>query len=150
MAKVTKKDIYKSNDTGDINIVEEPYIAWDLPDAALRISRGLSVDILVTLQARLQLSNLELSDLLMISPRTLDRRKKEKTLPSDESERSYRIARLTDLARQIFGSTEDAAAWFKRPNYALDNQKPIDLVKTEPGARLVERTLGQIRHGITV
>lgn len=150
MVKNYEYETHDYSEISDSNIAEEPYIAWGLPDAALRISRGLSTDILATLQARLRLSNLELSDLLMISPRTLDRRKNEKTLPSDESERSYRIARLTDLARQIFGSTEEAAAWFKTSNYALDNQKPIELVKTEPGARLVERTLGQIRHGITV
>jgi len=130
--------------------VEEPYIAWDLSKAASLIGSGLSTQVLHTIQHRLGLSNLELSDLLMVSPRTLDRRKKEDILPTDESERSYRIARLTDMAADVTGSMEKASLWFKRPNYALGNKKPIDLMKTEPGARLVERTLNQIRHGITV
>ncbi len=129
---------------------EEPYIAWDLPKASAKISSGLATDILSIIQDRLGISNKDLSELLLISPRTLDRRKKEAILPADESERSFRIARLTDLASEIFGSMEKASVWFKQPNFALGNKTPIELVKTEPGARLVERTLHQIRHGITV
>lgn len=129
---------------------EEPYIAWDLPKAASMVSSGISTEILKTIQERLGLSNIELSDLLMVSPRTLDRRKKEATLPADESERSYRIARLTDLASEVTGSGKKASEWFKKPNFALGNKTPLDLMQTEPGARLVERTLNQIRHGITV
>lgn len=130
--------------------VEEPYISWDLSKAAQIINSGLLTEVLQTIQERLSISNLELATLLMISPRTLDRRKKEDLLPADESERSYRIARLTDLAAEVLGSMDDASAWFKRPNYALGNQKPIDMMKTEPGARLVERTLHQIEHGMPV
>ncbi|MDZ7719308.1 MAG: antitoxin Xre/MbcA/ParS toxin-binding domain-containing protein [Balneolaceae bacterium] len=132
------------------NKVEEPYVAWDLSTAAANIRNGLATDILKTIQTRLNISKKELSQLLTISPRTIDRRRKEAVLPADESERSYRIARLTDLAAGVFGNMEKASKWFKEPNYALGNQKPIELMKTEPGARLVERTLHQIDHGITV
>ncbi len=129
---------------------EETYIAWDLSKAASLVNAGLSTKIIGTIQKRLGLSNAELSELLLVSPRTLDRRKKEATLPADESERSYRIARLTELAAEITGSMEKASEWFKEPNFALGNKKPLELIKTEPGARLVERTLHQIEHGITV
>ncbi|MCC5906247.1 MAG: DUF2384 domain-containing protein [Balneolaceae bacterium] len=132
------------------SLVEEPYIAWDLTKASAKISSGLATGILSIIQDRLGISNKDLSELLLISPRTLDRRKKEAILPADESERSFRIARLTDLASEIFGSMEKASVWFKEPNFALGNKTPIELVKTEPGARLVERTLHQIGHGITV
>jgi len=132
------------------NKAEEPYVAWDLSKAASMVSSGLPTEILKTIQARLGLSNIELSDLLMVSPRTLDRRKKEATLPADESERSYRIARLTELASELTGSGEKASQWFKKPNFALGNKTPLEMMQTEPGARLVERTLNQIRHGITV
>ncbi|MEX2574921.1 MAG: antitoxin Xre/MbcA/ParS toxin-binding domain-containing protein [Balneolaceae bacterium] len=149
MTKKNSRYNYKSPEAKDRNIINEPYIAWDLPEAASKISYGLSTDVLNTIRRRLLLSNRELADILMISPRTLDRRKKEEKLPPDESERSYRIVRLTDLAIEILGTMDRSATWFKQPNYTLDNQKPVELVKTEPGARLVERTLGQIRHGIT-
>lgn len=138
------------HESGNENRVEEPYIAWDLPKASARISRGLATDIILIIQERLSVSNKDLSELLLISPRTLDRRKKEAVLPADESERTFRIARLTDLAADVLGSMEKASTWFKTSNFALGNKKPIELIKTEPGARLVERTLNQIRHGMPV
>lgn len=134
----------------DENIVSEPYIAWDLQTAASKISEGLGSGILATIQSRLHLSNQQLSDLILVSTRTLDRRKKEKKLPPDESERSYRIARLTERAYQVFGESEKVASWFSEPNFALGNKTPLELAKTEPGALLIEQLLGRIEHGITV
>ena len=152
MANQDKNQIaYPNHESeGNNSQAKEPYIAWDLSKAVANIRQGLATGILETIQTRLDISRIELSQLLMISPRTLDRRRKETVLPADESERSYRIARLTDLAAQVFGSMEKASTWFKQPNYALGNEKPIDIIQTEPGARLVERTLQQIQHGITV
>lgn len=34
--------------------------------------------------------------------------------------------------------------------YALGNKTPLELAKTEPGAKLIEQVLGRIEHGITV
>lgn len=138
------------SESKDENIVSEPYVAWDLDTAASKIAKGLATSILVTIQSRLQISNSQLSELMMVSTRTLDRRKKENSLPPDESERSYRIARLTDRAYQVFEDPDKVARWFSEPNYALGNKKPLDLARTEPGARLVEQLLGRIEHGITV
>lgn len=134
----------------DENILSEPYIAWDLETAASKISEGLGAGILATIQSRLHLSKQQLSDLILVSTRTLDRRKKEKKLPPDESERSYRIARLTDRAYQVFGESEKVAIWFSERNFALGNKTPLELANTEPGARLIEQLLGRIEHGITV
>ncbi len=149
MSEVTKYSGYPTQQKDD-NIVSEPYVAWDLDKAASKIAKGLASSILATIQARLKISNNQLSDLMMVSPRTLDRRKKEASLPPDESERGYRIARLTDLAYQVFEDPDKVARWFSEPNFALGNRKPLDLARTEPGARLVEQLLGRIEHGITV
>ncbi len=142
--------LFRTQEKKRSNKAEESFIAWDLSKAAANIQNGLASDILQTIQTRLDISRMELSTLLMISPRTLDRRRKEDVLPPDESERSYRIARLTDLASDVFGSMEKASIWFKQSNYALGNKKPIDIIQTERSARLVERTLQQIQHGIIV
>lgn len=149
MSRINKKPDYPV-ENNDSNIISEPYIAWDLDTAATKIGKGLATTILKTIQVRLQISNSQLSDLMMVSPRTLDRRKKEESLPPDESERSYRIARLTDRAYQVFEDPKKVARWFSESNYALGNKKPLDLAKTEPGARLIEQLLGRIEHGITV
>lgn len=147
-----KKDQTYPKRTGEEHSfkAEEPFISWDLAKAASVVHTGIHTTILQTIQNRLNISRLELSELLLVSPRTLDRRKKEELLPADESERSYRVARLTDLAAEVTGSMEKASEWFKKSNYALGNKTPLEMMRTEPGARLVERTLNQIRHGIPV
>ena len=128
----------------------EAYASWDLPTAARRVSEGLSPDALNVVQDRLDLSNAELAHVVHISPRTLTRRKKEERLSPDESERVYRVARLIEIAARVLGSEDEAREWMKEPNYALGEQVPLEVARTEPGAELVERLLGQIEHGITV
>jgi putative toxin-antitoxin system antitoxin component (TIGR02293 family) len=127
----------------------EGYASWDLHTAASRVSEGLSVEVLDTIQRRLALTNSELAHVVLISPRTLTRRKKEQRLRPDESERAYRVARLTEIAGQVLRSEDEAKAWMKEPNYALGEETPLEMARTEPGATLVERLLVQIEHGIT-
>lgn len=125
------------------------YSTWDLSTAAHRVSEGLPTGSLDTVQTRLELSNKELAEVVLISPRTLTRRKKEKTLPPDESERVYRINRLVEIAADVLGGQVEAREWMKEPNFALGDEVPLSLAKTEPGAQLVERVLHQIEHGIS-
>lgn len=151
--KATRKGI--ANDRGKgkvatkhVALKGKRYSAWDLSTAAHHISAGLPTGSLDTVQERLELSNKELSDVVLISPRTLTRRKKEKTLPPDESERVYRINRLVEIAAGILGGPVEARDWLKEPNFALGDEVPLSLARTEPGAQLVERVLHQIEHGI--
>jgi putative toxin-antitoxin system antitoxin component (TIGR02293 family) len=83
-----------------------------------------------------------------ISKRTLSRRKGEKKLNSEESDLMARVARLSGFAVEVFGSKEKAYKWMRTPNKALRNNLPLNLLKTDLGARLVETILGRIDHGI--
>lgn len=96
----------------------------------------------------LELSNQELAHVVLISPRTLTRRRKEDRLPPDESERVYRVARLVEVASSVLGGEEEARSWMKESNYSLGDVTPLEYARTEPGAELVERVLRQIEHGI--
>jgi len=101
-------------------------------------------------QEQMKLSNAEFAQIISVSPRTLARRRTEERLPPEESERVYRVGRLFQLAAAILGNSEEAIGWLREPNFALDHKIPIDLIRTEPGAELVERVLHQIEYGITV
>ena len=124
---------------------------WDLPTAALRVEEGLAPATLDSLQDTLALSSRELADVLLLSPRTLSRRRKAgERLPPDESERTYRLGRLAELAARTLGGPEAARDWMREPNFALGDARPLDLARTEPGARLVERLLATSEHGMPV
>ncbi|TVQ16085.1 MAG: DUF2384 domain-containing protein [Balneolaceae bacterium] len=131
-------------------MVREPYAVWELTTAAHRIAYGLPSAVLESIRDELELTLEELSTLVAIPVRTLARRKKERVLAADESERAYRIGRLIDIATGVLGDLEEARTWVKEPNFALGGETPLSYMNTEPGARLVERQLFQIAHGITV
>ena len=93
------------------------------------------------------LSLKELAGSLDLSPRSLQRRRREGRLARHESDRLYRLARIIALAKYYLGDDAAAMRWLKRPNRALGNSSPLDLVDTEPGARSVEDVLGRIAYG---
>jgi putative toxin-antitoxin system antitoxin component (TIGR02293 family) len=89
----------------------------------------------------------ELAASLDLSPRSLQRRRREGRLARYESDRLYRLARIVALAKHYLGDEDKATRWLKRPNRALGGQVPLALIDTEPGARVVENILGRIAYG---
>lgn len=86
---------------------------------------------------------------LVIPRRTFDRRREEKQpLTVAESDRLLRAVRVVVRAIEALGSPEKARAWLRSPNRALRGEEPMALLKTDIGARMVERTLGRLEHGV--
>ena len=114
-------------------------------DAAIREGFPQKVVTEVMHSADLTLKELALS--LDLSPRSLQRRRREGKLAKYESDRIYRLARLIALAKRYIGDDDKARRWLKRPNRSLGGRTPFDLIDTEPGARAVENILGRIAYG---
>lgn len=70
-----------------------------------------------------------------------------KPLDPAASERVHRVAIVTREAIDVFGDTEPAKAWMLRPNHALGETPPLDLLDTEIGANAVRRILVAIAEG---
>jgi putative toxin-antitoxin system antitoxin component (TIGR02293 family) len=51
-------------------------------------------------------------------------------------------------AIEVFGSKEDAELWLRSPAMGLDGQRPIDLLRSPEGNRLVEEFLFRLEHGV--
>jgi putative toxin-antitoxin system antitoxin component (TIGR02293 family) len=85
-----------------------------------------------------------------VSERSLARRKAapRTLLAVNESERLWRFAEILSHATRVFGSQAEAEQWLGRPAIGLDQRKPIDLLRTHPGARLVAEYLTRIEHGV--
>ena len=81
--------------------------------------------------------------------RTLQRRiAKGEVLTGDETDRAVRLARIADHAERVFGNREKAGRWLRKANSTLEGRTPIELLRTETGARKVEEALIRIDHGI--
>lgn len=86
---------------------------------------------------------------LVIPRRTVDRRREDKQpLTVVESDRLLRAVRVAVRAIEALGDVAKAATWLRTPNRSLSGEKPMALLQTDIGARMVERTLGRIEHGV--
>jgi putative toxin-antitoxin system antitoxin component (TIGR02293 family) len=112
-----------------------------------QINRGLPISALESLLAAHLLSKEEAA-WLVVSPRSLARRKQSSRLTPEESDRLARVARLISYAIAVFDDEQKAAQWLRRSNRALNQKTPIELLGTDSGARLVEAVLARIEHGV--
>lgn len=79
------------------------------------------------------------------APRQLRRRK----LTREESDRLARLARVVEHAIELFGSTEKATRWLQQPILDRpDNNTPLDMLDTDPGAEWVDERLTRTAFGM--
>ena len=117
----------------------------DLEDA---VRYGLPVQAVESVVKGGALHATELHD-LVIPRRTLAHRKRlGRRLSSEQSDRLTRVVRIVASAEEAIGDTAKARRWLRRPNRALQGRRPLDLLASDVGARLVERVLGHIEHGL--
>ena len=115
-------------------------------DMTTAVERGFSVKALDALKKR-GVAETEIS-FLIIKPRTLShRRAGTGRLTVEESDRAARVARVMALAERTFGNREKAHAWLHRNLASLDDRRPLDLIRTTSGTRLVEDILAKIAWG---
>lgn len=118
-------------------------------DAYTAIDKGLTPATYKRLLRHCYMGESNLPGLIMISPRTIRKRieKKERFKPV-ESERIYRIARILSLATDLFeGDNKKAKQWLTKELPGLNGNRPIDICKTDIGARDVEDLIFNLEHG---
>ena len=116
-------------------------------DLQAAIRKGFPHSVIDELMRSADLTLNELAAALDLSPRSLQRHRRQGRLASYESDRICRLARIVALAKHYLGDRETAVCWLKRSNRALGGKVPIELVDTEIGARSVEKILGRIAYG---
>ncbi len=79
---------------------------------------------------------------------TLHRRRQQLTL--EESERLERLARVTALAEDVWEDEGLAHEFLLSPQPQLADERPIDLARTDLGARQVEELLMKLELGLPV
>ena len=113
-----------------------------------QLKDGLSTETFDKLKTQLDVSDNYLCQIIQIPKRTLDRRREGGRFKTDESERVLRVARVFDMALEVFGKPEKARSWLKKPARGLDGQVPMEYADTGLGAQEVIDLLGRIEYGI--
>ena len=92
----------------------------------------------------------EATEAMGMSLRTLQRHKSMPVVLLDvqQSGRTWKFAEILAKATRVLGSQGEAEEWLKRPAIGLNRQRPIDLLTTPAGAKLVETYLGRLEYGV--
>jgi len=109
--------------------------------------QGIEKDFLDDLADVLSMKISNLSKVLPLSTRTLQRYETKTLLPKEISDRTIQIARVMIKAIDIFDDKDMAVSWLKTPNRAFGDLIPIDLLDTYSGIELVFDELIKIEHG---
>ena len=87
---------------------------------------------------------------LGISYRTIQRHRLDaaKHLSLEQSGRVWEFAELLARATSVLGSRQEAQQWLLRPAIALEQRRPLDLMSTSEGRRMVEELLDRLEFGV--
>ena len=123
------------------------YIADGPLDIVQTVRRGAG---LAEVQEILDAGTLTATELdhVVLPRRTLAHRRKLGSLTPEQADRLLRVRRILEMAANTFGSQETAGIWLRRSNAVLSGERPIDLLDTDTGTRMVENLLGRIDHGV--
>jgi putative toxin-antitoxin system antitoxin component (TIGR02293 family) len=118
-------------------------------DLVKHVEKGLAFTAVEALQRQMDLATKEMARLLDIKFRTFLRRKEAGRLQPAESDRVIRTSRLFARAQDLFdGNQEAARGWLMTPQRALGGAIPLEIAKTEVGAREVEKIIGRLEQGV--
>jgi putative toxin-antitoxin system antitoxin component (TIGR02293 family) len=116
---------------------------------AARVQRGLPFGALERFQRNTALSTIDLAEVVQIPVRTLMRRKAQRRLQPDESDRLLRASRIFGRALELFeGDIAAARRWLSTPLRAFGGARPIAVASTDVGAGEVDNLIGRLEHGI--
>jgi putative toxin-antitoxin system antitoxin component (TIGR02293 family) len=77
-------------------------------------------------------------------------KRRTKRLSLDESERTERLARVLAHAEYAWDDREQARDWMNKPHRELQDRSPLEVARTELGARRVEDLLDKLFYGLPV
>ena len=82
--------------------------------------------------------------------RTFQRHKRTptRTLSQAQSGRTWTFAKILAQATEVFGSRDEALQWLERPAIGLEQRRPIDLLATPAGVKIVEDFLARLEYGV--
>jgi len=115
-------------------------------DLALVVRERLPLAVLRGL-TQAGLTEQEIEQLVIPQRTRRHRADKKQPLTIEESDRAVRLLRVQTLAEETFGGREKANIWLRRPLMELDRDTPLQVARTEAGARVIETILAKIAWG---
>ena len=112
--------------------------------------QGFPKRLLLALAKKISLTIQELSVILHISERTLQRYDDDAIIKTEYAEKAIELARLYSRGEEVFGSLDKFKRWVKAPSLIFNGEAPVSFLDTSAGFDMVFTELGRIQHGIFV
>ncbi len=109
---------------------------------------GFPKRVLLSLAKKISLNIQELSNILHISERTLQRYDDDAIIKTEYAEKAVELARLYTRGEEVFGSMDKFKLWVKTPGVVFNGEAPVSMLDTSAGFDMVFKELGRIEHGI--
>ncbi len=109
---------------------------------------GFPKRVLLSLAKKISLSIQELSNILHLSERTLQRYDDDAIIKTEYAEKAVELARLYTRGQEVFGTMDKFKLWVKAPSLIFNGEAPVSMLDTSAGFDMVFRELGRIEHGI--
>lgn len=114
-----------------------------------RLEAGLDTATVKFLAQHLDVPMKDVLDMTDIKSSTFHgRSKRGEPLSPEESERVYRLAKITEAAERYFQDRAAARRWLANPKVALGGDSPLNFARTAEGADYVVNLLGRMAHGV--
>jgi putative toxin-antitoxin system antitoxin component (TIGR02293 family) len=115
-------------------------------DLARIVDRGIRLVVLSHIQ-RAGFSKQEIERFIIPARTWRHRKTKREPLSVEESDRVVRLTRIQALTEDVFGDVDKANRWLREPLGILDGKSPLEVARTEAGARLIEQLLAKLDWG---
>jgi putative toxin-antitoxin system antitoxin component (TIGR02293 family) len=109
---------------------------------------GVTKEALLRLAKYCSFSIHQLSEVLPVTERTIQRYALKKHFNRAVSEHILQLAEVAARGTEVFGDRERFLEWMKAPSAAFADKKPLSLLNSKFGAEMVLDELGRIEHGV--
>ena len=132
-------------------LLAEPVVEYQrassIDNAIGHIRDGIPKLAIDTVLEKTNISRTQLSNILHISTRQLNRYEQNERLSPEQSNFLYEFTRIYTRGLDILGDAPTINNWISRPNLALGNVAPVDMLDTGEGLRMVDNLLSNIEYG---
>jgi putative toxin-antitoxin system antitoxin component (TIGR02293 family) len=115
-------------------------------DLARIVHRGIRLVVLGPVQ-KAGFSKPEIEHYIIPARTWRHRKTKREPLSIEESDRVVRLTRIQALAEDVFGDVDKANRWLREGLGILDGKSPLEVTRTDAGARLIEQLLAKLDWG---
>lgn len=110
------------------------------------IEKGISWDQYEKVRKEMKFTKIELMKILLIKPNLLIASEKTNAIPGTITDKILAIVDLYDFGLTIFANQLKFIQWLRRRNIALNNEKPIDVLKYSAGVHEVRVQIDLYSH----